>query len=160
MAAAVQVADIRLAYDGDGRGVIAGRVRSGVRRRGSGSNGQEGGDQELLIIGIFICLFLKQRNLILNASILVENRTTADLKFKDTQIIVAYQFHFEVCVLDCGIQLMLLTTTTRLYIFMHPCNRKGSLSAALYGKSDLYTRYWSNRFHFLVAIGAEHCLYL
>ena len=52
MAAAVQVADIRLADDGDGRGVIAGRVssRGGVSgrvRRSGGGNGQKGGDQEL-----------------------------------------------------------------------------------------------------------------
>jgi len=52
VAAAVQVADIRLADDGDGRGVIAGRVssRGGVSgrvRRSGGGNGQEGGDQKL-----------------------------------------------------------------------------------------------------------------
>ena len=47
VAAAVQVADIRFAGDGDGRGVIAGRVSGRVRRWGSGSNGQESGDQKL-----------------------------------------------------------------------------------------------------------------
>jgi len=56
VAAAVQVADIRFAGDGDGRGVIAGRVsgRSVIAGRGviagsSGSNGKKSGDQKLQI---------------------------------------------------------------------------------------------------------------
>ena len=48
VAAAVQIADIRFAGDGDGRGVIAGRVSGrGVIAGSSGSNGQKSGDQKL-----------------------------------------------------------------------------------------------------------------